>query len=97
MLHPAALLFFAKVDVKFSVQFFFFLVLPAVADLAQVCVKREGEGGGGVERQLQVLREGHGRRREVALPKGETVTLGWREHVEHHLLLSEMEPTLFVT
>jgi hypothetical protein len=39
-------------------------------------VKREGEGG--VEHQLQVLREGHGRQGEVALPKGETVTLGWR-------------------
>jgi hypothetical protein len=34
-------------------------------------VKREGEGG--VERQLQELREGHGRQGEVALPKGETV------------------------
>jgi hypothetical protein len=34
-------------------------------------LKREGEGG--VERQLQELREGHGRQGEVALPRGETV------------------------
>ena len=66
---PEAFLFLAIVDLEFS-------VLPAAAALAQVYVKREGEGG--VEHQLQVLREGHGRQGEVALPKGETVTLGWR-------------------
>ena len=51
-----------------------FSVLPAAASLAQVYVKWEGEGG--VEHQLQVLLEGHGRQGEVALPKGET--LRWR-------------------
>ena len=35
-----------------------FSVLPAAAVFAQVYVKWEGEGG--VEHQLQVLREGHG-------------------------------------
>ncbi len=59
---------------------FKFSVLPAVAVCTQVYVKWEGEGG--VEHQLQVLREGHGGGRgggwggEVALPKGET--LRWR-------------------
>jgi hypothetical protein len=56
-----------------------FSVLPAAAVLAQVYVKREGEGG--VEHQLQVLHEGHGRQGEVALPKVETVNtqrLRWR-------------------
>ena len=66
---PEAFLFLAIVDLEFS-------VLPAAAALAQVYVKREGEGG--VEHQLQVLLEGHGRQGEVALPKGETVTLGRR-------------------
>ncbi len=45
---PEALLFLAKVDPEFS-------VLPAAAVFAQVYVKWEGEGG--VEHQLQVLRE----------------------------------------
>ena len=58
--------FLLSANLKFS-------VLPAAAVLAQVYVKWEGEGG--VEHQLQVLREGHGRRGEVALPKG--VTVGW--------------------
>ncbi len=67
---PEALLFITKL--KFS-------VLPAAAVFAQVYVKWEREGG--VEHQLQVLREGHGGGRgggEVALPKGET--LRWRVH-----------------
>ncbi len=50
-----------KDDFKFS-------VLPAVAALAQVYVKREGEGG--VEHQLQVLREGHGRQGGGRVAKG---------------------------
>ena len=66
---PEALLFITKL--KYS-------VLPAAAVIAQIYVKWEGEGG--VEHQLQVLREGHGGGRggEVALPKGET--LRWRVH-----------------
>ena len=75
---PEAFLLFI-VDLKFS-------VLPAAAVLAQVYVKREGESG--VERQLQVLREGHGRRREVALPKG--VTVGWRLQAARERFWSEM-------
>ncbi len=63
---PEALLFLFQVELKFS-------VLPAAAVLAQVYVKWEGAGG--IEHQLQMLREGHGRRGEVALPKG--VTVGW--------------------
>ncbi len=74
---PEALLFLFKVVLKFS-------VLPAV--LAQVYVKWEGEGG--VERQLQVLREGHGRRGEFALPKG--VTVGWRLQAARERFWSEM-------
>jgi len=73
-------LFLAIVDLKFS-------VLPAAAVLAQVYVKREGESG--VERQLQVLREGHGRRGEVALPKG--VTVGWRLQAARERFWSEMD------
>jgi hypothetical protein len=66
-------LFFARDDVKFCRSIFLFIFLAAEAVLAQVYVKWEGEGG--VERQLQALREGHGRQGEVALPKGET--RGW--------------------
>ncbi len=49
---PEPFLFLLIVELKFS-------VLPAAAVLAQVYLKREGEGG--VKRELQVLREGHGR------------------------------------
>ena len=40
-------------------------------------------------RQLQVLREGHGRRGEVALPKG--VTVGWRLQAARERFWSEMD------
>jgi hypothetical protein len=77
---PEAFLFLFIVDFKFS-------VLQAAAELAQVYVKRDGEGG--VERPLQELREGHGRQGEVALPKG--VTVGWRLQAALERFWSEID------
>ena len=65
--------------------------IPAESVLSQVYFKLmrvDIEVKSGVEHQLQVLREGHGRRREVALPKG--VTVGWRLQAARERFWSEM-------
>ena len=64
-----------------------FSVLPAVAVLAQVDVKREGEGG--VERQLQVLREGHGRQGGGRVAKGRNCNTWLARRAAHARFWSE--------
>ena len=64
-----------------------FSVLPSEAMLAQVYVKREGEGG--VERQLQVLREGHGRQGGGRVAKGRNCNTWLARRAAHARFWSE--------